>query len=500
LVCANSKVVILGRPTAFLTDAEYNYALHGLKTAGSYEVKDPDWPDYREINIAPFTKYQIATFLPKYIEYLIDITELEVQKERLRAFINFDIQALLNGTIGDIARRPVQLKMITEILPDFHGKLSDLTVHGLYDYFIDYVIERESFKLVRRRYKTTQRRAFTRDIAFWLWNSRERSVLEEAIPSDLVEPYRATGEDNESVTRELVSASLLDRRLGGRLFFPHRSFQEFLVAEAIKQRVVQKSLLVGDIPSALTPQVAEFLDGFVDKHFLSAVSQQLDSYRGALSFSFLKLLSHPSFYEEFFSGDSPWALLISAIAIRGQADSEHQLTLRVAEVLKTTRDTKLAMSALFATLVASGKWSNSMLKEPSSMIISALKGLCRNVEAQRPVGKKKTKVKVDFLGNMLVNVIRSLNFSGGKNEAVINITGVYKYVRQELQGFCYISDWDSGTNLQFSDAGLPERIVDRYDAQAEFRNFISMIDQQKATVRVKNVRQANQPPFLRERR
>jgi hypothetical protein len=42
LVCTNSKVIILGRPTAFLTDAEHNYALHGIKKAGSVGIKSPN--------------------------------------------------------------------------------------------------------------------------------------------------------------------------------------------------------------------------------------------------------------------------------------------------------------------------------------------------------------------------------------------------------------------------------------------------------------------------
>lgn len=489
LVCTNSKVIILGRPAAFLTDAEYDYALHGIKRTGSYEVRDPEWPDYREINIAAFSKGQMEVFLPKYLRYLIDNTDDEAQKERLRAFITYDVQLLLEGRIGDVAKRPVQLKMITEILPDFRGKLSELTVHDLYDYFIDYVIERESFKQARRRYKTVERRSFARDIAFWLWNSREAGVSETAIPLPLVEPYRASGEDIETVTRDLVSACLLDRRVGGRLFFPHRSLQEFLVGEAVHQRVIQKTLAMTDIPPVLTPQVAEFLEGFVQKKFLAAISAELDGFRGSLPLSFLKLLCRHSLYQEFFAGDSPWAYLLSALADSSGTETEFHFASRAKKVLSTTQDTRVAMTILFAALVASREWSRSMQKQPSRLIGNVLDDFCRIVMRQRSASKRKSKVRAHFSTKTLVDVIESLTFSRTKGQNVVILTGVYKHIHKELQGFCYVSDWDGGQNLQYKDAGLPERIKEWRDGvRGEFQVFLFRIDQEKAKARSKSAR------------
>jgi len=489
LVGAHSKVIILGRPTAFLTDAEYNYALHGIRKTASYEVRDPEWPDYREISIAPFTKGQMEVFLPEYLQYLIDNTEIEAQKERLRNFIGYDVQHLLDARIGDIARRPVQLKMITEILPDFHGKLAELTVHSLYDYFIDYVIERESLKQARRRYKTPQRRAFMRDIAFWLWSIRERSVSEEAIPGAIVEPYRRRGEDHESVTRDLVSASLLDRRVGGRLFFPHRSFQEFLVAEAIREGVVQKTLAISDIPVVLTQEVSEFLEGFLDKGgvdrtFFAAIASQLNIFRGPLPLRLLKLLCRHSFHRDVIASDSPWALLLTALAVSFEIETEQYFSSNVREVLKTTRDTTTAMLTLFAALVASRKWRNSLQKQPSRMIGEVLEGFCRIVEAERPRKKKKSKVYAHYSASTLVAVIDKLSYSRGKSEDTIVLTGVYPYVHRTLQQYCYVSDWVTGTTLQYLDAGLPDRISEwRSGVRGEFQKFLAAFDQERAALR-----------------
>jgi len=479
LVCPRSKVIILGRPTAFLTDAEYAYALHGIKGGVSHQVRDLDWPDYREINIAAFTKEQIEVFFREYLNYLIDTIENQTQKAKFRKFLNYDVQQLLDGRIGDIAKRPVQLKMITEILPDIHGKLAELTVHDLYDIFITFVIERESDKPARLRFKTLERRSFTRDIAFWLWRARgELSVSEDAIPEALLKQYCKGGEDLESVTRDLVSASLLDRRKGGRLFFPHRSFQEFLVAEAIHEGVIRKTLSVPDIPSVLTPQVKEFLEGFLDKKFFTAVAVQLDGFRGALPLNFLKLLCRYPFYRETIAHDSPWALLLTALAVCAEIEKEQYFASRAKEFLNTTTDTKSPMLVLFSALVVSRKWSR--VKHPSRMIGEVFDGFCRIVDAERHTGKKKSKAQVRRSTTTLVEVIKILKFMRGSSDNQVIITGVYRYIRQELPSYCYISDWDDGNNLRYLDAELPERIGEWRDGvRVEFEEFLLALNERQ---------------------
>jgi hypothetical protein len=52
LVDSNSKVVILGRPSAFLTEAEYKEALHGIRPILNTERSIPGWPDYEEYHLS----------------------------------------------------------------------------------------------------------------------------------------------------------------------------------------------------------------------------------------------------------------------------------------------------------------------------------------------------------------------------------------------------------------------------------------------------------------
>lgn len=476
LVCPLGKVIILGRPTAFLTDAEHSYALHGLKFAGTREIRDPDWPDYREIRIAPFTKEQMAIFLPKYIEFLIDKTADKSQKDRLRNFLTYDVDQLLEARIGDIAKRPVQLKMITEILPDFYGKLAELTVHDLYDYFVDYVIEREMAKLPRLRFNTAQRRTFAREVALWLWNSREQSLSEEAIPAPLIDLYRLPHESSEPVMRDLVSACLLDRRVGGRLFFPHRSLQEFLVAEALHSGIVQKNLTIEQLTSALTAEVLEFLEGFIEKKFLVSLASRLEAYRGALPINFLRLLCRKSIHKDFLKYDSPWLRLMQGISVGYGLASD---TSWHSSYWRNVQDTKSIMLDLFAVLIL----NRTRLKKNIRYVGDSFESMLRVLEAERSQKKKKKKgaEEIPILrSKTLVDALKTLSFSHDRAGDSVVITGLYRHIRSELENYAYVSDWDNGTNLQYADAGLPEQVGSwSADFRERLLEIISTFEQRK---------------------
>ena len=469
LVQGSGKVLILGRPTAFLTAAEHQYALHGERNLASYQTRDPEWPDYKEVDLATFTKEQIEAFLPKYLKYLIDTSKNANQRGKLERLVNRDAKDLLgDGQIWDIVKRPVQLKMITEILPDLRNDIEELTVHDLYDYFIDYVIERESSKAARGGFKTEQRRAFARDVAFWLWNvKRDRGVAEHAIPADLVAPYCGPNEDLDDVTRDLVSACVLDRQ-GDRLFFPHRSFQEFLVAEAVHRKVLDKKLTIAELQFALSAQVLEFLEGFVDKRFLDAIARQMNAFRGTLSLRFLQLLSERMRYRHF-APDTPWGNLLIAIAVRDKNADEDDLVKSMHMILNTTTDTKVAFSAVFSTLVASGGREDPASLKSSKIIGASIEALCRIVQTL----SRKDRERTEFSAKGVKNLVKCLKYSESKGRG-IDISRVYEVLFEEIKGFCFISDWvtartgASSKFINFKEVGLPGRIAEWRDGAIKF--------------------------------
>ncbi|MFK5057903.1 hypothetical protein ACI4AF_28710, partial [Klebsiella pneumoniae] len=71
------------------------------------------------------------------------------------------------------------------------------------------------------------------------------SVDEGDIPDEIVRPFMpASDADLDAVRRDLVSACFLDRKGNKTLFFPHRSFQEFLVASYVVTNKIDDMNLV----------------------------------------------------------------------------------------------------------------------------------------------------------------------------------------------------------------------------------------------------------------
>jgi hypothetical protein len=450
--------MILGRPTAFLTDDEQKYALHGLRRTPFPQGKaDPEWPDYTEINLTLFTNTQMETFLRNYLKYLMAHAPNEERREQLQEVSESDINYLVNETnLKDIIKRPVQLKMLTEILPIYKmDKLADITVNELYNMFIGYVIERESERLTRHEIKPEQRLAFARDVAFWLWSQkRETSISEQTIPESLVVPYCNPGQHPEDVKRGLVAGSILDRRPGERLFFPHRSFQEFLVAQVVHNKIVKGTLTVAELSEFLSQEMVDFLEGFMDERFLRAFSAYMPQFRGALPLYFLtKFAGESSRYEQF-SSDNSWGQIIWALAVSGGAD-ENELTKGRDSILSTTGETKTALSALFAALIASRRWRNPADQQGSRMIGEALVGLCRRAEA---LMRRAARERNEFSVAIIRDLIKSVSYREQIESKDFTIVGVYPILKQQLGNHCMISDWVTSDNLDYKEAQLPSYI------------------------------------------
>jgi Restriction endonuclease/NACHT domain len=469
-----SKVLILGRPTAFLTDEEQEYALHGLKwnKLRNIQTKDHEWPDFVEIELSSFSQSQMELFISRYLAYLIKIESDPARKSELIGVSHANVMGLLNETgLRDIVRRPVQLKMLSEILPDVsRERLEKLTVHELYDIFISDVIEREGRKFARRdRFTNTQRRQFAKELAFWLWREkRESAISEPAIPDSLVVPFCRTDENLDDVKRGLISASILDSKLGYRLFFPHRSFQEFLVAEAIHDKIMDHEFDIADLPAVLSGEVVAFLAGFTErpktgKKFIRDLWGALVKFEGSLPLYFVNFLSKISSGEADLTSNN-WLYLAEALNVSA-GGSEGRLLDALAAILRTTGETKRAISALFGAIVASRKWQNSPDRQ-SSVIGEALLALCN-----RTIELKKQKEKTAFQVSLIRGLISEVKHN--KKDRSFDITRAYTLLHHELRSYCFISDWDETGSMTSRRTGLPERLSEwRKDAADKLMEFL----------------------------
>lgn len=257
LVTPNAKVLLLGRPTAFLSDDEETFVLKGVRTLAGRQVREPDWPAYETTRLLPFSPEQSIMFVKSYSmyrtensatdEYIVDRAELERRTKILE----------LND-FGDLLSRPVQAKMFCEMFLDRFVEPKPYLTGELYEVFVTRIIEREIDKRTRSPFDYADRRKFAEAIAWWLWmTAQTMSVDEGDIPDEIVRPFMpASDADLDAVRCDLVSACFLDRKGNKTLFFPHRSFQEFLVASYVVTNKIDDMNLVA---TAVTRDVLKFI-------------------------------------------------------------------------------------------------------------------------------------------------------------------------------------------------------------------------------------------------
>lgn len=239
LVVPNSRVILLGRPSAFLSEAEYEYALKGLRKGVENVVSVPDWPKFKELVLASFTRDNISDFARRYLLCRASTGDLPLQ-ETVEEWVATRIEALASVVSADkdLFSRPVHLKLAADIVvaePESFSRLEHgVSKWSLYETFFSMLIERENLKDARKPLSDDQRFTFIQRIARWLWAEREGQTSFNAadIPAYVLDDI-AKEVDVDGKAREFLTGSFLEKKDGDIFYFPHRSFAEFLVARSI---------------------------------------------------------------------------------------------------------------------------------------------------------------------------------------------------------------------------------------------------------------------------
>jgi hypothetical protein len=288
---SKSKLLLLGRPSAFLSEDEERHILKGERRLDEQWIRLPDWPQFHELELCDFTPDQRATFVVNYLSAQTnEIFNSATATERAR--IANDIADADPGLFS----KPVHSKLLTDLATDpnfdlgkFKGAKSRWT---LYNEFIHSLYSRELTKEVRRSISQSDRIEFLRDLAFWLWTEKATSIsfsLNE-LPSKYFARWdEKTSDDKSGVMRELLTGSILERKQSDIYFFGHRSFAEFLVAD----RMLANPPLASEhalYSQAFTDGVRLFLKEAPTRHDIGAWVDSFSPSKGAVRHHYINYL------------------------------------------------------------------------------------------------------------------------------------------------------------------------------------------------------------------
>ncbi|MGN7929413.1 NACHT domain-containing protein [Sphingopyxis sp. 22461] len=296
LTDGQAKVVLLGRPSAFTSTDEHFHVLRGVKRFGEGWRRLPDWPEFIEYDLDEFTAAERSQFFRGYLGYLVSRSPaLGLDQAWIDARV--DEVEKIAAIEPELFGKPVHAKILTDLASDPAVDLSrfaeGMTRWGLYQIFFSSLAEREADKEVRRPINEGQRITFLSEIAFWLWTKKGGATSFSAsdIPDDLFEAL-APGDsaDLDSLKREYLTGSFLEKKSGDIYYFGHRSFAEFLVAE----RMVRHQPSEADQPvysRLVRDGVLEFLRDAPDPDVYRGWLDTIDRPRGPLQLEYFAFLA-----------------------------------------------------------------------------------------------------------------------------------------------------------------------------------------------------------------
>lgn len=305
LVCEKSKVILLGRPSAFLSDNERSAIIFGKQKFGKITLNSKNSPKYIEHSIAKFTPAQVNEFISRYIAFSMTNNETGFSNE----YVDKRMEEVRGLAESELLSRPVHTKMFVDVAANSDTDLSNLSRFDLYNYFINYLINREVSKLSRGwALKSDDRRIFACDLAWFLWTdstSEGGGCRLQDLPDSLFQPYVPEGFDPQEVKRDLLAGSFLEEKEAGTFYFAHRSFQEFLVAEYIWNfcdtgfSIDEQKEFVNLLQRvALTEEVLEFLIEGNSEETFASLSRLILTSRVSIEIEFLESLLE---YEGYFT-------------------------------------------------------------------------------------------------------------------------------------------------------------------------------------------------------
>ncbi|MGF6982513.1 hypothetical protein QFZ99_001990 [Paraburkholderia atlantica] len=292
LLGPKAKVLLLGRPNALPTEAR-THVLRGMKRAGAQMVQDPQFAAWREEEIAFFNAEEVDSFLRAYLGHLMTTRGKDaISGMSVETFVDARVREIISKVSPDLLSRPVQARIVADLAYNPGFMLDGFTKYTLYDTFIRAVINRDmEEKRARAIIPFEPRFLFQQNLAWWSWTKSGEGqgyFNRDDIPPHLVERLPdGDAADGAAKLNEYIVSSLTEEKEAGILYFAHRSFQEFLVADHLRTVHLAPDQHV-IMSAALTPDIRSFLDEAPDQSHLSKWFDTLAACTGPLGIEYLR--------------------------------------------------------------------------------------------------------------------------------------------------------------------------------------------------------------------
>lgn len=262
----DSRILVLGRDTAFHDDVEFKSVIDGVQTTpAGHTVRTPGRRPYRHVELRGFTPDEARSYVERYFPILASLETDGAATDP--NWVQHRVTELVSGSFDRLLERPVHAQMLCEIAVHQHQLRADMSVYELFDRFVHHLLLREVRKQGRDSdFPIDVRRRFNASLAWWLWERGGASTTTLSdIPQSLCD--EAAGDISHSlqrgeVRRELIQGCLIEK--GPQTIYFHRSIQEFLAAEYLietdlLQRDSRAANWLQSVTDALTPEVIEFI-------------------------------------------------------------------------------------------------------------------------------------------------------------------------------------------------------------------------------------------------
>ncbi len=285
-----SKILLLGRPSAFTSDSEARYVLRGQKRSHKSFIKMPNWPNFSTYQIAPFSIEQRDEFIREYIS-----SNMRKISQDINIDSRIDHVISISNKNASIFSRPVHLKMLSDlsVSESFSNQaLEKIDTHwSLYEFFLLELLEREVQKDARRQISQNDRKEFLKRLAMWLWRERDAQThfAIDEFPESIVPSVFEEIDDTDAKRRELLTIPLIERKSGNYCYFVHRSFAEFLVALSFAEESDARTKLQV-YQRLLTDGIIGFLTEVIDINSIIPIIDELKTFRGYIAPEFLTLV------------------------------------------------------------------------------------------------------------------------------------------------------------------------------------------------------------------